>query len=46
MATPEKAARQIAAAIRGRKEHLYVTPRWRLIAWLLKIVPDALYARL
>lgn len=46
MASPQKAARQIAAAIRRRKRHLYVTRRWRLIAWLLRWVPDALYSRL
>jgi short-subunit dehydrogenase len=46
MVPVEKAARQIVAAIRGRKKHVYVTRRWRLIAWLLRIVPDALYARI
>ena len=46
MATPEKAASQIAAAIRRRREHVYVTRRWRLVAWLLHVLPDALYARL
>jgi short-subunit dehydrogenase len=46
MASPQKAARQIAVAIRAGKQHLYVTRRWRLVAWLMKIVPDALYSRL
>jgi len=46
MATPEKAASQIAAAIRRRREHVYVTRRWRLVAWLLHVLPDVLYARL
>jgi len=46
VASPETAARQIAAAIRGRKQHLYVTRRWRLIAWLVRIVPDVLYSKL
>jgi short-subunit dehydrogenase len=46
MASPQEAARQIAVAIRGRKQHLYVTRRWRLVAWLMKFVPDALYSRL
>ena len=31
-APPEKAARQIFAAIANRKEHAYVTKRWRVIA--------------
>lgn len=46
VASPETAARQIAAAIRARKQHVYVTKRWRLIAWLMRAVPDAVYARL
>jgi short-subunit dehydrogenase len=46
MTSPQTAARQIAAAIRRRKQHVYVTRRWRLVAWLMKVVPDALYARL
>jgi short-subunit dehydrogenase len=45
MATPETAARQIIAAIRGRKKRVYVTKRWRLIAWLMRGVPDALWSR-
>jgi short-subunit dehydrogenase len=46
IASPEKAARQIAAAIRSQKQHVYVTRRWRLIAWLMKAVPDAVYSKL
>lgn len=46
VASPQKAARQILAAIRRRKAHVYVTKRWRLIAWLMRLVPDALYGRL
>jgi short-subunit dehydrogenase len=46
VATSQKAARQIASAIRRRKKHVYVTRRWRLIAWLMQVVPDALYSRL
>jgi short-subunit dehydrogenase len=43
VASPQTAARQIAAAIRGRKPHVYVTRRWRLIAWVMKALPDRLY---
>ena len=39
VASPEKAARQIAAAIRLRKKRAYVTRRWALIAALLKLMP-------
>lgn len=46
VASPEKAARQIFAAIRKRKSHVYVTKRWRIIAWFLKAAPDWLYHRL
>jgi short-subunit dehydrogenase len=46
VASPQTAAGQIVAAIRRRKHHVYVTRRWRLIAWLLQVVPDALYSRL
>lgn len=46
VASPQTAARQIVAAIRGRRRHVYVTRRWRLIAWLLRVVPDALYSKL
>ena len=46
VASPQKAARQIVAAIRGRKPHVYVTRRWRLIAWLMQVLPEAVYSRL
>lgn len=46
IASPQKAARQIVGAIRGRKQRVYITRRWRLIAWLLRVVPDALYSKL
>jgi short-subunit dehydrogenase len=46
LASADTAARQILAAIRARKRRVYVTRRWRLIAWLVRIVPDAVYARL
>jgi short-subunit dehydrogenase len=46
VASPEEAARQIFKAIRKRKKHVYVTSRWRVIAWLLKGTPDWLYHKL
>jgi len=46
MASPEKAAAQIFAAIQKRKPHVYVTRRWRLVAWLMKAMPNWLMARL
>jgi short-subunit dehydrogenase len=46
MASTETTARQIISAIRRRKQHVYVTRRWRLVAWLLRVVPDGVYSRL
>ena len=41
VASPETAARQIVdAALAGRSGTLYVTRRWRLVAWLLKVLPN------
>jgi short-subunit dehydrogenase len=46
VASPPKAARQIYKAIQRKAKHAYVTKRWCLIGWLLKILPDFLYAKL
>jgi short-subunit dehydrogenase len=46
LASPQTAARQIVSAVRRKKSRVYVTRRWRLIAWLLRVVPDALYSKL
>ncbi len=46
VAPPAKAAQQILKAIEQKKKHAYITARWRLIAWLLKALPDRLYAKL
>jgi len=43
ISTAEKAANQIYDAIAKKKNHAYITKRWRLIAWLLKAVPDWIY---
>ncbi len=46
VASPEKAAQQIFAAIRRRRKHVYVTRRWRLVAWLMKAMPDWLLSKI
>jgi short-subunit dehydrogenase len=46
VASPKKAAEQIYEAILKKKRIAYITKRWRLIAWLLKILPGYLYLRL
>lgn len=46
VASAQEAARQICRLIRRRKAHGYVTKRWRIVAWVLKLMPGRLYARL
>ncbi|NLW94555.1 MAG: SDR family NAD(P)-dependent oxidoreductase [Chlamydiae bacterium] len=41
----DAAARRIAAAIRKGRRHAYVSPRWRLVAWAMRLLPDRLYCR-
>ena len=46
MCSPETAATQIVRAIRRKRRHVYVTPRWRLVDWLLRAAPERLLERL
>lgn len=46
MSQPDVAAQCILKAINRRKKVAYITPRWRLFAWLMKILPDWLYFKL
>jgi len=39
MASAKKATKQIYAAIKKKKKKAYITKRWRLVAFVLKIVP-------
>jgi len=41
VASPEVAARQILRAVRRRGKHAYITRRWAIAAWLLKLLPRA-----
>ena len=45
VAPVEKAAKQIVDAIERRRPHVYVTRRWRIVAWLLRLLPNAVYNR-
>jgi len=45
VATPEKAAQQIAVAIAARKKVTYITKRYQIIAILLKLLPEWLIAK-
>ena len=44
-ASPQKAAKQIIAAINAKKWRAYITRRWWLIAVLMKYMPSWLYHR-
>lgn len=44
VSTPEKASKQIFKAIRKQRKVVYVSNRWSIIAFLLKIFPRRLYA--
>ncbi len=45
VSSPRNAAEQIYLAIQNKKRHAYITRRWCLIGWLLKLMPDWLYQR-
>lgn len=44
VATSGGAAEQIFKALRKKKKVAYITGRWRIIAWLLKMMPDWVYS--
>ncbi len=46
VAPPEKAARQIYEAIRKGRKRVYITRRWRMIAWAIQVIPDWLAYRI
>ena len=46
VSTAQKAAWQIYQAIRAGRSHVYISRRWRLVGWLLKILPDFIYHRI
>lgn len=39
MASTNKATRQMIRALERKREHVYITRRWRLIAWAIKLAP-------
>jgi short-subunit dehydrogenase len=45
-ADADRAANQIYDAIKRRKPGAYITRRWRLVAWLIKLLPAFIYERL
>ena len=46
VASPQKAAIQIYETIKKKKKHAYITKRWRLIGWALKLMPDFIYEKI
>jgi len=46
VASPQKAAAQIYESIKRKRKHVYITKRWRLVAWALRIIPDIIYNKL
>ena len=40
MASLDKASKQIYSAIKRKKRRVYISKRWNLVAWVLKIVPS------
>ena len=41
-----KASSQILTAIDQKRSHVYVTRRWRFIAWVLRLLPETIYNRI
>jgi short-subunit dehydrogenase len=46
VSSPQKAAQQICRAIQRKKNKAYITKRWAIIAWLLKIMPNFIYDKI
>ncbi|MEX1063549.1 MAG: SDR family NAD(P)-dependent oxidoreductase [Balneolaceae bacterium] len=46
IAPADKAARQILTAIEKRRNYAYVTKRWRIAAWAVKLTPDWIIDRI
>jgi len=46
IAPKDKAARQITEAIERKKDQAYITKRWRLAAWLVKLIPNWVWNRM
>lgn len=46
VASPQKAARQIYRGIKKGKRKVYITKRWRVVAWILKLLPSWIYEKL
>lgn len=43
LSPPAEVARQVIKAMKAGKRKVYVTKRWRLVAWLTKLLPEFVY---
>jgi len=41
-----KASEQIYKALENKKRNVYITRRWTLVAWLIKIIPDYIFNKI
>jgi short-subunit dehydrogenase len=46
VASQEKAALQIYNVIKRKKKLAYITKRWQIIGWLMKVLPESIYNKL
>lgn len=46
VSSPEQAAERIWTGIRRRRQTIFVAPRWRLVAWVVRAIPSWLFRRL
>ena len=46
VASTEKAVKQMIRAIEKKRNHAYITKRWRLIAWIAKLAPQFVWDRI
>jgi short-subunit dehydrogenase len=46
VAPVDKAAAQIYSGIKKKRRKLYITKRWRLVAWLMNVLPIGIYKKI
>ena len=43
LSPPDEVAKQVVKAMQSAKRKAYITKRWRLVAWLTKLLPEFIY---
>ncbi|MCE9678214.1 SDR family NAD(P)-dependent oxidoreductase [Shewanella sp. AS1] len=43
LSPPDEVAKQVIKAMQSAKRKAYITKRWRLVAWLTKLLPEFIY---